>query len=184
MAILYPAPPHLAPPHRAPPNSAPNRHLGRQSQSDKDWLKRNCNEKTHDFTDRHGLHLVAILLEHLANVVGRAVRNILRTQEKQNVVEMAGIAETYHLAQLERVLLQEPGRPASHSPPNGALMVRASHEHPISPTHFYLACRGSEHRRGKSAVLHMAKSDVGGLRGVANTTCVLSQCIPHLLRAH
>jgi hypothetical protein len=52
------------------------------------------------------LHLVAILLVHLAHVVGRevnAVRNILGTQERQNMVEMAGIAETHHLAQLERV---------------------------------------------------------------------------------
>ena len=47
--------------------------------------------------------------------------------------------------------------------------AHAAHEHPISPTHSCLACRASKHRRGKSAELHTAKSDVGGLRGVANT---------------
>jgi hypothetical protein len=31
------------------------------------------------------------------------VRDILRTKERQNVVKMAGIAETYHFSQLERV---------------------------------------------------------------------------------
>ncbi len=52
------------------------------------------------------MHLVAILLVHRADVIGRevnAVRDILRTEERQNVVEMAGIAETYHFLQLERV---------------------------------------------------------------------------------
>jgi hypothetical protein len=49
--------------------------------------------------------------------------------------------------------------------------------------HLCLVCRASKHRRGKSAALHMAKSDVGGLRGAANTVCVLSQCVPHLRRA-
>jgi hypothetical protein len=52
------------------------------------------------------LHRVAILLVHRADVIGRkvnAVRDILQTKERQNVVEMTGIAETYHFSQLERV---------------------------------------------------------------------------------
>jgi hypothetical protein len=52
------------------------------------------------------LHRVAILLVHRADVIGReanAVRDILRTKERQNVVKMAEIAETYHFSQLERV---------------------------------------------------------------------------------
>jgi hypothetical protein len=48
--------------------------------------------------------------------------------------------------------------------------------------HFCLVCRASKNRRGKSAALHMAKSYVGVLRVTANTTCVLSQCVPHLWR--
>jgi hypothetical protein len=52
------------------------------------------------------LHRVAILLVHRADVIGRevnAVRDILLTKERQNVVKMAGIAETYHFSKLERV---------------------------------------------------------------------------------
>jgi hypothetical protein len=60
----------------------------------------------------------------------------------------------------------------------------AAHEHPICPMHFCLACRASKHRLGKSAALHMAKNNVGGLRGAANTACVLSQFVPHLRGAH
>jgi len=41
-----------------------------------------CDAKARALTDRHALHLVAILLVHLANVIGRkvnAVRDILGT---------------------------------------------------------------------------------------------------------
>jgi hypothetical protein len=49
---------------------------------------------------------VAVLLVHFAYVISRqinAVRNILGTRERSNVVEMAGIAETYYVTQFERV---------------------------------------------------------------------------------
>ncbi len=65
----------------------------------KGQLPRSCNAKARALMERHTLNLVAGLLVHLAHVVSRevnAVRNILRTQERKNVVEMAGISETYH----------------------------------------------------------------------------------------
>ena len=69
---------------------------------------------------------------------------------------------------------------ASRVPRRGR--AHAAREHLISPMRFCLACLASKHIRGKSAALHMAKSDVGGSRGATNTACVLSQCVPHLRR--
>ena len=58
--------------------------------------------KTCALADRHAFYLVDILFMHLADVSGRKVdvmRNILRIHERQNVVKVAGIAETNHLCE-------------------------------------------------------------------------------------
>ena len=47
--------------------------------------------------------------------------------------------------------------------------MHAAQEHPISPTHFYLACRASKHRQGKNAALYTTRSEV---RAAQQTTHV------------
>ena len=72
----------------------------------KDWLPRSCNAKARALTNWHAFDLVAIFLVHGADIISRqinAVRNIVGTQERQDVVEMARIAKAYHFAQFERV---------------------------------------------------------------------------------
>ena len=60
----------------------------------------------------------------------------------------------------------------------GRHLLHVAREHLISPMRFCLACLASKSICGKSAALHMAKSDVGGLRGATNTACASGKGAP------